>query len=296
LGAKPVFVDIDPITFNIDPELIEAKVTSATKAIIPVHLFGQPADMDAIMSVSEKHQLPVVEDSAQAIGASYQGKPVCSIGKIGCISFYPTKNLGAFGDAGMLTTCDDELAETLRRLRSHGMSPRYYHREVGINSRLDSIQAAVLNVKFRKLDDWATQRTLHAERYFELLKDEGLQHHFELPVASCDSVSVWNQFTIRVKNGKRNALRSYLTANHIGSEIYYPIPLHQQECFRNLGYRIGSLPETEKAAAEVISLPIFPEMTIDEQDLVVQRLVEFFKAPPISPSPVSEPVSHLQVS
>jgi dTDP-4-amino-4,6-dideoxygalactose transaminase len=278
LGAKPVFVDIDRATFNIDPTLIEAAITPATKAIIPVHLFGQCADMDAICEIGEQHNLCVIEDAAQAIGAQYGGRGAGSIGKLGCFSFYPTKNLGGFGDGGMMTTSDDKLAARLRLLAAHGMNPRYYHSEVGINSRLDSIQAAVLNVKMTRLEIWTTARQQNAANYDRLFRAAGLHRKLILPSTSDDCLHAWNQYTVRVPGGQRDALRARLAEANIGSEIYYPVPLHQQQCFRALGYSTGSLPQTERAAAEVLSLPIFPELTAEEQHAVVQHIAEFYTA------------------
>lgn len=276
LGAKPVFVDIDPHTFNIDPHRIEAAITPATKAIIPVHLFGQCADMDRIGAIARRHGLVVIEDAAQAIGAKYCERGAGSIGHIGCFSFYPTKNLGGFGDGGMLTTSNDALAERLRLLAAHGMNPRYYHRAVGINSRLDSIQAAALNVKMTQLARWTADRQENAARYDELLRAAGLHRQLRLPQTSAACHHVWNQYTIRVSGGRRDALRAHLAGASIGSETYYPVPLHRQQCFLSLGYPEGSLPETERAAAEVISLPIFPEITAAEQQQVVQQIGAFY--------------------
>lgn len=272
LGAKPVFVDIDPQTFNIDPNLIEAAITPATKAIIPVHLFGQTAAMTPIMEIARRHGLTVVEDLAQAIDARYGSHAAGAMGDIGCISFYPTKNLGGFGDGGMLTARDSRIADRLRLLAGHGMNPRYYHREVGINSRLDTIQAAILRVKLRHLDSWNTSRRLNAERYTRLFRAARLDLEVQLPVELPKRRHVWNQYTIRVAGGRRDAIREYLNQCQVGAEIYYPVPLHQQECFRSLGYRKGDLPHTERAAAEVLSLPIFPELTEAEQATVVSRL------------------------
>lgn len=274
LGAKPVFVDIDPHTFNIDPALIEPAITPATKAVIPVHLFGQSAAMTPIMEISRRHGLTVIEDMAQAIDAKYGTHAAGAMGDIGCISFYPTKNLGGFGDGGMLTARDARVADRLRLLAGHGMRPRYYHREVGINSRLDSMQAAVLRVKLRHLESWTTARRLNAERYAKLFRAARLDLDVQLPSEFPKRRHVWNQYTIRVKADRRDNVRDYLTKNNVGAEIYYPVPLHLQDCFRSLGYRQGDLPHTERAAAEVLSLPIFPELTESEQATVVGRLAE----------------------
>jgi dTDP-4-amino-4,6-dideoxygalactose transaminase len=272
LGARPVFVDIDPITFNINPQAVEAAVTARTKAIIPVHLFGQCAEMDALLAIARSRGLYLVEDAAQSLGARYRGKQSGSMGDIGCFSFYPTKNLGAFGDGGMIITRNALLAEKLRLLAAHGMSPRYYHRMVGINSRLDTLQAAVLNVKLTRLNQWATQRAANAAHYDRWITGASLQHIIGLPKSNSHCEHVWNQYTIRVPNGRRDDVRSRLAAAGIGAEVYYPVPLHLQECFKELGYGPGSLPETERACREVLSLPIFPELTVDEQQTVVARL------------------------
>ena len=274
LNARPVFVDIDPGTFNLDPAAVAEAITPATKAIIPVHLYGQCADMQAISDLAQRHGLWVIEDAAQAIGARFQSRPAGSMGAIGCLSFYPTKNLGAFGDAGMLTTNDAPLADRLRLLAGHGMSPRYYHRLVGINSRLDTIQAAVLLVKLAHLAAWTEARAAHAARYDTLFRGRGLDLLARLPQTAAGCDHVWNQYTIRIPGGRRDAVKAQLAEQQIGSEIYYPVPLHLQECFRSLGYGPGTLPETERAAREVLSLPVFPELTAAEQDLVVERLAE----------------------
>ena len=278
LGAKPVFVDIEPDSFNLDPRLVEAAVTPATKAIIPVHLFGQCADMDPIHDVASQHGMAVIEDAAQAIGARYRDRPAGSLGDVGCFSFYPTKNLGGFGDAGMLTTSNDELAQRLKLLRGHGMHPRYYHQFVGINSRLDSVQAAGLNVKLTYLAEWTRQRQENAAHYHQLFQQASLEEVLMVPGHPDFMEHVWNQYSIRILSGQRDALREYLNQQGIGSEIYYPVPLHQQKCFQALGYEEGSLPETERAAQEVLSLPIFPELSKREQTTVVTRIGDFFRS------------------
>ncbi len=275
LGAKIVFVDIDPVSYNIDPRQVAEHVSPATKAVIPVHLFGQCADMDAIQDVARQHALFVIEDAAQAIGAEYKGRRAGSIGNVGCFSFYPTKNLGGAGDGGMLTTDDDDLAKTLALLRGHGMEPRYYHRLLGINSRLDSIQAAVLNIKLPHLEKWTQMREENARRYHELFTAAGLDMMLGLPTAVVPGRHVWNQYTVRVPDGRRDALRQHLAEHHIGTEIYYPVPIHRQECFAELGYGDVRLVETERAAAETIALPIFPELTADEQQTVVAQIADF---------------------
>jgi len=288
LGARPVFVDIDPATFNIDPKDAESRVTVRTKAIIPVHLFGQCADLTAIGAIARRHRLLLVEDAAQAIGAEFEGRRAGSLSDVGCFSFYPTKNLGGIGDGGMLTTQDKELAEKLRLLRGHGMQPRYYHQTVGMNSRLDTLQAAVLNVKFPHLERWSAQRQANAERYSKLLTEAGLSRTLGLPAASQRGRHVWNQYVVRVPGGKRDALREHLTRSGVGTEIYYPVPLHLQQCFEGLNYAKGSLPESERAALETIALPIFPELTAAEQQFVVARIAEF-----LQPATHQPPKPHL---
>ncbi len=276
VGARPVFVDIDPVTFNMDPDCVEAAITRATRAIIPVHLFGQCAAMDRICAIAARHDLTVIEDAAQSIGARYQGRAAGAWGEVGCFSFYPTKNLGGIGDGGMLTTRDGTSAERLRLYAAHGMQPRYFHQVVGINSRLDTIQAAALRVKIDQLDNWNRRRQAHADRYAKLFSDAGLTDRVGLPRATENQVHVWNQYTIRVLDGQRDALRSYLAERHIGTEVYYPVPLHMQECFQPLGYHLGSLPVTESAAREVLSLPVFPGLTAVQQEAVVGAITGFY--------------------
>lgn len=276
LGASPVFVDIDPATFNLRPAAVKAAVTSRTKAIIPVHLFGRPAAMEPLLQLGMNHGLAIIEDAAQAIGAELNGKPVGSMGDLGCFSFYPTKNLGGFGDAGMLTTTSDELADRLRLLRTHGMHPRYFHSVVGINSRLDTLQAVALNVKLPHLHAWSAARAKNAARYQRLFQEADLTDVIALPGQPADAQHVWNQYTIRAP-GFRDELREYLAQHNVGSEIYYPVPLHLQECFASIEQRF-SLTETERAAKEVLSLPIFPALTELEQQTVVTRISEFIRA------------------
>jgi dTDP-4-amino-4,6-dideoxygalactose transaminase len=273
LGAKPVFADILPDTFNIDPADVARKIRPATKAIMPVHLFGQAADMTGLAAVAG--QLPIIEDAAQAIGAEYQGRHVGSLGATGCFSYYPTKNLGGFGDGGMITTNDEQLADRLRILRDHGQQPRYCHSLVGVNSRLDTIQAAVLNIKLKHLGQWAEGRQRNAVRYDEEFSRLGIDRQLGLPQVASGCNSVWNQFTIRVPEGRRDALQQHLAERKIGSAIYYPVPLHLQECFTELGYPTGSLPATEQAAAEVLSLPIYAELTSSGQDRTIRAIAEF---------------------
>ena len=272
LGAKPVFVDVDLDTYNLNPNAVEEAITHRTKAIIPVHLFGQCADMDPLLEIAKTRGLHLIEDCAQSIGATYKGKQSGSIGDVGCFSFYPTKNLGGFGDGGIITTNDADLADRIRLLANHGMRPRYYHQEIGINSRLDSIQAALINVKLPHLKTWSQKRSDNARRYFDLINRAGLGQHIVLPNSLNQCGHVWNQFTIRVPGGQRDSVRQKLADARIGSEIYYPIPLHRQACFAYLGYEKGTLPITEKLSNEVLSLPIFPELQPAEIESVVNNL------------------------
>ncbi|WP_132767809.1 DegT/DnrJ/EryC1/StrS family aminotransferase [Tepidibacillus fermentans] len=271
IGAKPVFVDIDPKTFNINPALIEAKITEKTKAIIPVHLYGQAADMDPILEIAEKHNLFVIEDAAQAIGAEYKGRKVGGFGDTACFSFFPTKNLGAYGDAGMIVTNDDQLAEKIRVIRVHGSKPKYYHHVLGYNSRLDEMQAAILNVKFPHLDAWSELRRKHAAYYTQLLSD---LKEVVTPYEDENSYHIYHQYTIRVKD--RDALQAYLKEQGVQTMIYYPLPLHMQPVFADLGYKEGDLPESEKAAKEALSLPMYPELRKEQQEYVVAKIKEFY--------------------
>lgn len=276
LGAEPVFVDIDPLTYNLDPESVEQSITSRTRAIIPVHLFGQCAAMDRICEIAKRHELVVIEDAAQAIGAAWDDRPAGSWGAMGCLSFYPTKNLGGMGDGGMLVCHDDALASKLRLLASHGMQPRYYHKLLGINSRLDTIQAAILGVKIKHLGSYVQARESHAQRYRELFESSRLTDTVQLPIKHPKAKHVWNQYGIRVPYGRRDALKSHLQQRGIGCEIYYPVPLHMQECFSDLGYSLGCLPHTEGAAREILHLPVYPELTAAEQELVVEGIESFY--------------------
>lgn len=273
LGATPVFADILPDTFNIDPADVARKLTKRTKAIIPVYLFGQCADMDALAAAAPG--VPLVEDACQAIGAEYRGVKAGAIGAIGAFSFYPTKNLGGWGDGGLMTTNDATLAAKLRVLRDHGQNPRYHHSIIGVNSRLDSIQAAVLNVKLPHVDGYAAGRDAYARRYAAQWMRLGLDRHVTLPTVAEGCHCVWNQFTVRVPGGRRDALQHFLSERKIGSAVYYPIPLHLQECFAAWGYQRGSLPVSEQASLEVLSLPIYGEMTRVEQDRVIESIADF---------------------
>ena len=275
LGAVPVFVDIDPVTYNLDVTQIEAKITPRTKAIEPVHLYGQCADMAALRAIGEKHGIPLVEDAAQAIGAEEDGVRAGAMSEVGCFSFYPSKNLGGMGDGGFLTTNDDAIAKKLLALRVHGSEEKYYHKYVGLNSRLDGFQGAVLRVKLPHLDKWTEQRRENAKRYSNLFVDAGLTEQVGLPVERANAKHIYNQYVIRVPN-RRDDLRAFMTENGIGTDIYYPVPLHMQECFAYLGYTAGDMPEAEKAALETLALPIFPELRADQQEYVVAVIKEFF--------------------
>ena len=274
-GAMPVFVDIEPDTYNIDPARIEAAITPRTKAVIPVHLYGQVADMGPIQEIARRHGLTVLEDAAQAIGSAYHGTRAGTLGDVAAFSFYPSKNLGGFGDGGMITTNHPQLARRMARLRVHGMEPKYHHHEVGFNSRLDALQAAVLRVKLRHLDDWTSLRREVADRYRNLFGSHGLQEMVGLPIERQGNFHVYNQFVIRVPATLRDSLRDYLSTRKIGSEIYYPIPLHLQVCFASLGHKLGDFPHSEAAARETIALPIYPELTDAEQRYVVGSIRQF---------------------
>jgi dTDP-4-amino-4,6-dideoxygalactose transaminase len=278
LGAVPIFADIDPDTYLIDPVDVGRKVSRRCRAIIPVHLFGRTADMDALLPIAEAAGVPVVEDAAQSILSTWHGRCSGRLGDVGCFSFYPTKNLGGAGDGGFLTTTRDDVAASLRLLRVHGMEPRYYHDLIGINSRLDSIQAAILRVKLPHLDTWTTQRQENAARYSMLFANSDIANYVSVPTDESRGRHVWNQYVIRIADGQRDALRKHLAACNIGTEIYYPVPLHLQKCFAHLGWSLGDLPETERAAEETLALPIFPELTLTEQQTVVARITEFFAA------------------
>ena len=272
-GAKPVFVDIDPVTFNIDPSKIEAAITPRTKAILPVHLYGQMADMDPIVEIAKKYNLCIIEDAAQAIGAKYKGKTVGEMGTAATYSFFPTKNLGAYGDGGMIVTNDDDVAEKCRVIRVHGSKPKYYHHVLGYNSRLDELQAAILNVKFPHLNRWSAERRKRAAYYTERL-NEKLSGVIQTPVEKEENYHVFHQYTLRVP--KRDELQQYLKEQGIATMIYYPLPLHLQPVFKYLGYKEGDFPEAEKAAKEVLSLPMYPELKQEEQDYVIEKIIEFY--------------------
>jgi dTDP-4-amino-4,6-dideoxygalactose transaminase len=279
LGARPVFVDIDPSTFNIDPERIAAAVTPRTKAILPVHLFGLSADLDPILDEGSRSGVPVVEDAAQAIGATYKGQPVGGLGACGCFSFFPSKNLGAFGDAGLLATNDAALARRARLLRTHGMEPRYYHQLVGGNFRMDAMQAAILRVKAPRLAAWTEARRLNATRYVRMIREAGLDGRIVLPHEPQGFRHIFNQFVIRTAD--RDGLKTHLDERGIGNEIYYPVPFHLQPCFADLGYAAGDFPHAERAAAESLAIPIFGELILEQQQAVVGAIAEFVLARPV---------------
>jgi len=280
VGAKPVFVDICPKTYNLDPSRIEAHVTPRTRAIIPVHLFGQCADMDPILAIARTRGLVVIEDAAQAIGAEYKGRRTGSMGHYGCLSFFPSKNLGCAGDGGMVVTQDGKRAAKLRVLRAHGSKPKYYHEAIGGNFRLDALQAAIVSAKLPYLDAWSNARAANAARYSRLFEESGLvgDDMLTLPAALPGGRHVYNQFVVRVK--RRDELRDYLKGRGVGTEIYYPVPLHLQECFGYLGQRPGSLPESEAAARESLAFPIFPELS-DAQARHVVEAVRGFLSPAV---------------
>ena len=272
VGATPVFVDIDPVTFNIDPDRIRQALTPKTRAIIAVHLYGLCADMDRVMSIARHAGVPVIEDAAQAIGATYRNRQAGSIGAMGCFSFFPSKNLGAFGDGGLVTTNEASLAHELRLIRNHGAEPKYFHKRVGANFRLDAIQAAVLRVKLPHLPRWTSRRRENAVRYDALFAEAGLTDRVTWPAAPPDRRHIFNQYVVRVPD--RDRVRAFLAQRGIGTEIYYPVPFHLQECFASLGYRRGDFPQAEAAASSTLALPIYGELTADQQAAVVAAIAD----------------------
>jgi len=272
VGARPVFVDIDPKTYNINPALIEEKINKKTKAVIPVHLYGQCADMDPIMAIARKRGLKVIEDTAQAIGATYKGKKAGSMGDIGALSFFPSKNLGGFGDGGMIVTNNKDLADRIRVLRVHGSSERYMHSMIGTNSRLDNLQAAVLRIKLKYLDGWLEARRRNAAYYGENLKGLPL----DTPYVPAGNVHTYHLYVLRAKSGL-DKLMKFLTDGGIETRTYYPIPLHLQDCYKGLGYKKGDLKEAESAAVQTFSVGVYPELKTGEMDYVIGRIKEFFK-------------------
>jgi dTDP-4-amino-4,6-dideoxygalactose transaminase len=305
VGARPVLVDIDPVTCNIDPDEVARAITTRTRAILPVHLYGQSAEMDPIVEVAQARGVAIIEDAAQAIGARYKERPVGGIGTIGCFSFFPSKNLGAFGDGGLLTTNDEALAHRLHLMRNHGAEPKYFHKFVGGNFRLDALQAAVLRVKAKHLPAWTEARRRNADRYVRLFADKGLTGRIGLPVEVPGRRHIYNQFVVRIADagggaggpstraadrspsaGRRAAdggsmrgrLLAHLEQRHIGAEIYYPVPFHLQECFVALGHREGDFPRAEQAARETLALPIYGELTEEQQRYVVEAIAEFYNS------------------
>src|SRR5258708_3593110 len=290
LGAQPVFVDIDERTFNLDPSLVAAAITERTKAIVPVHLYGQCAEMDPLIELSRQGcrrtadkdvgaPIPIIEDAAQAIGAEDRRRRAGSMGTIGCFSFYPSKNLGGAGDGGMLATNDLDHARRLHMLRVHGEETKYQHKVIGINSRLDALQAAVLRAKLPHLEDWTTGRQQKAQQYELMFLDAGLTEQVELPYVRSNARHIFHQFVIRVRDGRRDALRAHLRDRGVSTDVYYPVPLHLQECFAYLGYKEGDFPIAEAAAKETLALPVFPELTEGQQDYVVEAIANFFATP-----------------
>jgi dTDP-4-amino-4,6-dideoxygalactose transaminase len=278
-GARPVFADIDPKSYNVDPNEVEQKITPRTKAVIPVHLYGQCADMKELWAVAARHGVPIVEDAAQSFGADYQGKRCGTLGSITCLSFYPTKNLGTYGDGGMCVTGDPEWAERMQCLRVHGMKPKYYHGMLGWNARLDAVQAAILRVKLPHVDRWLASRVEAARTYDELITEYELDDYLSRPARLPERRHVFNQYVVRVGRGQRDALVKHLQTERIGTEIYYPLSLHQQECLRHLGYRPGDFPVSEEASRSVLALPMFPEITAEQQDRVIRSIAVFAKQP-----------------
>jgi dTDP-4-amino-4,6-dideoxygalactose transaminase len=278
LGARPVFVDIDERTYNLNPELIETAITERTKAILPVHIYGQCAEMNPLIELSRERGIPIVEDAAQAIGAEDRGRRAGSMGTIGCFSFYPSKNLGGAGDGGMLVTNDLDHARKLHMLRVHGEETKYHHKIVGLNSRLDALQAAVLRVKLPHLDDWTGARQRKAQQYESMFLDAGLSEEIGIPFVRPDARHIFHQFVVRVSGGRRDALQKHLREHGVGTDVYYPVPLHLQACFAYLGYKEGDFPIAELAAKETLALPVYPELTDQQQDYVVGMIAEFFRS------------------
>ncbi|HEY7501018.1 MAG TPA: DegT/DnrJ/EryC1/StrS family aminotransferase [Vicinamibacterales bacterium] len=276
LGATPKLVDIDPITYNLSPDGVAGALTPRTKAIVPVHLYGLAADMDPLLAIAARADVPVVEDACQAIGATYKGRQAGSMGIAGCFSFFPSKNLGGFGDGGLVTANDRALGSRIRLLRNHGAEARYYHQQIGGNFRLDALQAAVLRVKLPHLARWTAMRRANADRYRQLFAAAIDPSDIVLPIEPADRFHIYNQFVVRLRS--RDAVRRYLTEHGIGTEIYYPVPFHLQECFASLGYSRGDFPEAEAAAASVLALPVFGELTGPQQQAVVQTIADALRA------------------
>ncbi|MFH1742861.1 MAG: DegT/DnrJ/EryC1/StrS family aminotransferase [bacterium] len=276
VGAIPVFVDIEPDTYNINPDAVSKAITAKTKAILPVHLYGQCADMDPILAAAREKNIPVVEDAAQAIGSEYKGRRAGSMGTLGCFSFFPSKNLGGFGDGGMVVTNDETLYEKVKSLRAHGSKPKYYHKIVGGNFRLDALQAAIVRVKLKYLDQWTERRQQNAQRYNDLFAKAGLAGNTViLPTISQDR-HIFNQYVIRIEN--RDALKTHLTERHVGTEVYYPVPMHLQECFAHLGYQQGDFPISEESALSTLAIPVYPELSERQCEYVVEQIAAFYSA------------------
>jgi dTDP-4-amino-4,6-dideoxygalactose transaminase len=274
-GAKPVFADIDPDTYNIDPLQIERKITPRTRAILVVHLYGQCADMEPIWNIAERHGLPIIEDAAQSFGADYQGKRAGTLGALSCFSFYPSKNLAAYGDAGMVATNDPEWAARVACLRVHGMEPKYYHKYIGWNARIDAVQAAILRVKLPYVERWVEARREAARRYDALIESEGLGNFLSTPIIRPHRRHVFNQYVVRVGSGQRDTLVRHLQGEKIGCDIYYPVPLHLQECLADLGHQEGDFPVSEAACRSVLALPMYPELTAQQQQHVIETCAAF---------------------
>ncbi|VTS03657.1 DegT/DnrJ/EryC1/StrS family aminotransferase [Tuwongella immobilis] len=275
IGATPVFADIDPVTYNLSPEEVAKKITSRTKAIMPVHLYGQCADMAPLQDLAQSHNLHIIEDAAQSFGAEYQGRRCGGMGTIGSFSFYPSKNLGTYGDAGLCTTNSPELASRMKTLRNHGMEPKYFHKMIGWNARIDAIHAAILRVKLKYIEQWTVQRQAVAARYDEIIQNYRLNSYLDSPVAAPNRRHVWNQYVIRVAD--RDGLVAHLKANQIGCEIYYPLPLHLQECMQFLGHTPGDFPVSEAAARHVLALPMYPELSESLQVRVIESCSAFLR-------------------
>jgi dTDP-4-amino-4,6-dideoxygalactose transaminase len=276
-GARPVFADIDAATYNLDPHQVESKITPRTRAIMVVHLFGQCADMEPLWHIAERHNIPIIEDAAQSFGADYQGKRAGTLGAMGCFSFYPSKILGAYGDAGLVVTSDPDWAACMHALRVHGMEPKYYHKYLGWNARLDAIHAAMLRVKLPYVERWIEGRQLAASRYDALIEEQHLEQFLQRPVVKPHGRHVFGQYVVRVGQGQRDALVRHLKSEHIGCEVYYPVALHLQECLSYLGYGSGDFPISELACREVLALPIFPEIKEDQQRRVIQSCASFLR-------------------
>ncbi len=276
LGARPVFVDIDKDTYNINPALVAGAITDRTKAIMPVHIYGQCAEMDPLIELGQNRGIPIIEDAAQAIGAEDRSRRAGSMGTIGCFSFYPSKNLGGAGDGGMLVTNDQEHAQRLRKLRVHGEERKYFHELIGINSRLDALQAVVLRAKLPHLDDWTNARRRNAQQYESMFSEAGLTDQIDLPFVRSGARHIFHLYVVRVHNDCRDALRAYLGEHGIGAEVYYPVPLHLQRCFSSLGHTAGDFPASERAARETLALPVYPELTDEQRHFVVNSIRQFF--------------------